>query len=78
MMTLRQFVKNAEAVVGQQKMNMAVKLQKGQVPNMETYHREVGRSEGMDLAMSVLRDMVQQMEDAERDESLPEMPGGQS
>jgi len=78
MMTLRQFVRNAESVVGQQKGNMAIKLQKGQVPNMETYHRQVGQAEGMDLAIGLMKDMLTQMEDAERDADLPEMTGDQS
>lgn len=74
MMTLRQFVKNAEQIVAQQKANMAAKLQKGQIGSMEAYHRQVGQAEGMDLAVSVMKDMLGQIEDAERDQDLPEMP----
>lgn len=73
-MTLRQFVKNAEQIVAQQKGNMAIKLQKGQTPNMESYHRQVGQAEGMDIAIAALKDMLGQLEDAERDSDLPTMP----
>ena len=72
-LTLRGFVKNAEAVVAQQKGNMALKMQKGSLGSMEAYHRDVGRAEGMDMAIGLMKDMLQQLEDAQRDEDLPEM-----
>lgn len=74
MMTLRQFVKNADAVIQQHKMQAAMKLQKGQHQTMEAYNREVGRAEGMEIAIGLLRDMVQKIEDAATNDDLPEMP----
>ncbi len=77
MMTLRQFIKQAGDLVGQQKTQMALKLAKGQCPNMETYNREVGRMEGMDIAVNILREMRNQLEEAEEAQGqLPEMPPG--
>lgn len=71
--TLRGFVKGAEQAVHQQKVNMALKLARGSCANMEAYNREVGRMEGMDQAIGLLKDMLGQIEDAERNQDLPEM-----
>jgi len=74
-MNLRQFVKAAADVAGQQKGNMALKLAKGSCPNMETYNREVGRMEGLDIAIGLLKDMINQLEDQQsQGDQLPEMP----
>ena len=74
-MTLRSFVRNAEGVVAQQKANMAAKMQKGQLANMESYHRDVGRAEGMDMCIGLLKDMLGKIEDAQSHDDLPEMTG---
>jgi len=73
--TLRGFVNDLDKIVQQTQGNMALKLAKGQCPNMETYHREVGRIEGMGLAVQTARDMLTQMETAEQKGDLPEMGG---
>jgi hypothetical protein len=75
-MRIRQFVKHAGELVAQQKGNMALKLAKGSCASMEAYNREVGRMEGLDIAVGMLKDMVQQLEDQEEEKSkgLPEMP----
>lgn len=71
--TLRGFVKAAEQAVNQTKGNMAMKLARGSCGSMEQYNRECGRMEGMDQAVGLLKDMLGQIEDAERNADLPEM-----
>lgn len=71
--TLRAFVKGADQAVQQQKGNMAMKLARGSCASMEAYNREVGRIEGMEQAVGLLKDMLGQIEDAERNADLPEM-----
>lgn len=74
-LTLRKFVKAAGEVVSQQKGQMAMKLAKGSCSSMEAYNREVGRMEGLDLCVGLLRDMLTQIEDQDsQGEGLPEMP----
>ena len=73
--TLRSFLNDFDRVVQQTQVNIALKLAKGSCPNMEEYHRAVGRSEGMDLAVKTAREMLGQMEAAmEDDGNLREMP----
>ena len=74
-LSIRAFVRNAEQVVAQTKVNMALKLQKGATQTMEQYNREVGRAEGMDQTIGLLKDMLGQIEEAERQQDLPEMTG---
>ena len=74
-MTIRKFMNNFKQVVDQQKVNMALKLANGSTVNMEQYNRQVGRMEGLDQAVALFKDMVGQMEDAQRDDDLPEMTG---
>lgn len=74
-LSLRAFVRNAESVVNQTKVNMALKMQKGQLTSLESYHREVGRAEGMDQCIALMKDMLGQLEEAERNQDLPEMTG---
>ncbi len=73
--TLRGFLNDFDRVVQQAQVNIALKLAKGSCPNMEEYHRAVGRSEGMELAVKTAREMLGQMEAAiEDDPALREMP----
>jgi hypothetical protein len=72
--TLRSFINEFEKVVGQNKVQQALKLSKGQCADMEEYNRQVGRLEGMDQAVATLRDMLGQIEAAQAHEDLPEMP----
>lgn len=72
-MTIRGFVKAAEVTVEKAKANMATKLARGSCPNMEQYNRECGRMEGMEQAVVLLKDMLGQLEEAERNADLPEM-----
>lgn len=74
-MTLRQFIKNVEQVVAQTKGNMALKLQRGSLTGMEQYNREVGRAEGLENCVALMKDMLNKMEDADRDKDLPSMTG---
>lgn len=76
-MTLRQFVKAAGEVINAQKVQMADKIARGACPDMSAYNREVGRREGLDLAMGLLKDMLGQVEDQQTaGDQLPEMPPG--
>jgi hypothetical protein len=72
-MTLRDFVNNFAELVKQANVNNALKLAKGQVANMEEYHRQVGRNEGLDSAVTLLREMLGQIEN-QQEGDLPEMP----
>lgn len=73
--TLRSFLNDLDKVVGQTKMNQALKIANGAIPNMEQYHRSCGRLEGMDQVVAIAREMLGQMESAaEEAEGLPEMP----
>ena len=72
-MTIRQFIKNYADVINQHKLELAVKLAKGQIGSMEQYNRAVGRSEGLDQSVQVMRDMMSQLEEADQDSDLPEM-----
>ena len=75
-MTLRGFVNNFAQVIEQTKVNMAIKLQKGQLASMETYNRDVGRAEGLDNAVALARDMLGQIESAVDEDDLPEIGSG--
>jgi hypothetical protein len=74
MMSLRQFVQNAEQLVQQTQLNMALKLQRGSITGMEEYMRQVGRAEGLDQCVTLLKDMLGKVEDMERNKNLEEMP----
>jgi hypothetical protein len=74
-LTLRGFVNDMDKIVQQAQGNMALKLSKGQCPNMESYHREVGRIEGMGIAVTTAREMLSQMEAAEQKGDLQTMDG---
>jgi hypothetical protein len=54
---------------------MSDKLIKGQCGSLEAYHREVGRCEGLGMAVGTAREMLGQMELAAEENELPEMPG---
>jgi len=75
-MTLRAFVNNFSSIVDQSKVSMALKLARGSIGSLEEYKREVGRIEGMDSAVSLMRDMLGRLEAGEDDDLLPEMPQG--
>lgn len=77
-MTIRRFVANVQSVTEQAQNNMAAKLAKGQCRNMEEYNRQVGRIEGLDVGLQLIKDMLGQIEDDERAKDLPEMAGGDS
>lgn len=73
MATINRFVNDLDRVVQQAIQQRALKLVKGQCKDFNEYHREVGRSEGMQIAVDVARDMLRNMELAEDNEQLPEM-----
>jgi hypothetical protein len=73
MATLRGFVNDLAQVVEQTKMQHSLKIASGSVPNMEQYHRSVGRIEGMDQVVKTAREMLGQMEAAVDNDRLPEM-----
>lgn len=75
---LRRFVNDLGRVVEQAKYEQAMSIARGAIPNMEQYHRQVGRLEGMDNTVKVARDMLGQMEAAADQEHLPEMPPGEA
>ena len=72
--TIKKFLKDFESIIGQQQMNMGTQLAKGQCKDMEEYKRIVGRVEGMSLAVQTTKDMITQLQEAEENEALPEMP----
>lgn len=72
-LTIRAFVRNGEQVVAQTKVNMALKLARGSTTDMSDYNRQVGRIEGMEQCVGLFKDMLNQMEEAERNADLPEM-----
>jgi hypothetical protein len=73
--TLRSFLNDLNNVVQQAKVQQAVKLANGACPNMESYHRQCGRSEGMEEVVKLAREMLGQMESAaEESDGLPELP----
>ena len=72
--TLKQFVDDFEVIIKKGQLNMALKLAKGQCATMEQYKREVGRIEGMVLAVQTARDMLKAGEFSLTDNELPEMP----
>lgn len=73
--TLRGFLNDLGQVVQQTKVNQALSLAKGSVPDMERYHRACGRIEGMEEVVKMAREMLGQMEAAAEDKSgLPTMP----
>ena len=72
--TLRKFVTDLDNVIQQTQVSMALKLAKGQCASMEDYKREVGRMEGLSLAITTARDMLGKVEAADDfDNKLPEM-----
>jgi hypothetical protein len=73
-LTIRGFINEFEKVVGQNKVQQSLKLAKGQCADMKEYNRQVGRLEGMDQAVATLREMLGQVEAAQAQEDLPEMP----
>ena len=73
MTTLRGFVNDLANVIEQTKAQHAGKIASGSVPNMEQYHRSVGRIEGMDQAVKTAREMLGQMEAQVDGSQLPEM-----
>ena len=74
-MTLAQFVKELNNLVQQAKTERAMTIAKGALPDMEQYHRQCGRLEGMDAAVQLARDMVNTLRDREDAGDLPEMTG---
>lgn len=74
-MTLSTFIKELAAVVQQAKLERALSMSKGNLPDMETYHRNVGRLEGLDQAVAMARDMHNTLRDRDNDSDLPEMTG---
>lgn len=73
MMTTRQFVFNVDKVVSEAQTSLSLKLAKGSIRNMEEYHRQVGRIEGLGEGLKLIKDMLGKLEDDERESSLGEM-----
>lgn len=73
MTTLRGFVNDLNSVIQQTKVQQALKLANGSCVNMESYHRNCGRMEGMEEVVKMAREMLGQMESAVDDDGLPEM-----
>ena len=73
-MTLNQFVRELNNLVQQAKLDRSLSIAKGAIPDMETYHRQCGRIEGMEQAVAMARDMVNTLRDREDAGDLPEMP----
>jgi len=71
--TLRNFVEDFEKIIAKGHTAMALKLAKGQCGSLEEYKREVGRMEGLVLAVQTAKDMLRQSESPLDDNDLPEM-----
>lgn len=73
--TLRSFVNDLGQVVQQARVQQALKLSNGATPNMEQYHRQCGRMEGMEECVKLAREMLGQLESAaeQSEQQLPEM-----
>ena len=71
---LRAFLNDLDQVIKLTQRNMSDKLIKGQCGSLEAYHREVGRCEGLGMAVGTAREMLGQMELAADEGELPEMP----
>ncbi len=71
--TIREFVKNFKVLIDQQVASNSMSIASGSIPDMEKYHRRVGQNEGLKAAVGLADDMLRQLEDAERDQDLPEM-----
>jgi len=78
MTTLRSFVNDLDKIVQQGKASQAAKIASGSLPNMEQYHRQCGRIEGMEQCVKLARDMLGQMEAAIEDDPLPTMQTGEA
>jgi len=72
--TLRSFLNDLNQVVQQTMVQSALKLGKGSCPNMEQYHRSCGRIEGMEETVKMAREMLGQLENAQEESDLPELP----
>jgi hypothetical protein len=71
---LRKFVNDLERVVAQVKIERAITISKGSIPNMEAYHQHCGHIKGMDYAVGMAKEMLNKLDDDEGDNNpLPEM-----
>jgi hypothetical protein len=72
--TIRHFVKEFRNLISQQVGKNSLQIGRGTCKDMEEYKRKVGFNEGMDAAASLADNMLRQLEEADRDDDLPEMP----
>ena len=74
--TIRQFVRTLQEGLAQAAQQRSLQLGKGQCKNMEEYKRAVGHIDGLNGAGVMAESMMRQLEDAEANDGLPEMPPG--
>lgn len=72
--TIRQFVKDFRGLINQQVGTNSLKIGKGQCASLEDYKRQCGFNDGLNAAAELADNMLRQLEEAERDQDLPEMP----
>ena len=74
MVTLNRFVRDFEAVVAQSINNVNSKVGRAQCKDYPEYRQQCGIISGMELAVGLARDMLRQVEIAEEEGGLGEMP----
>jgi len=73
---MRKFVKDLIQGLNQVGVNRAVQLGKGQCKDHAEYMKHVGFIAGLEQASALADNMLRQVEEADRDEDLPRMDGG--
>lgn len=72
--TIRQFIKDFRQACGQHTIQRAIQLGKGQCKDFEEYKKHTGYIQGVEAAADLADQMLRQIEEAERDQDLPQMP----
>lgn len=72
---VRQFIRDLQNALSQAALQNSLKLGKGQCQDYAEYKRAVGFIAGLETASEVAEKMLRGLEDAERQQDLPPMPG---
>lgn len=75
-MTVSRFVKDFDSVIRQTVAQRGLKLAKGHAKDYPEYQREVGRCEGLAMAVDLAREMLRRAEQSDDEPELPEMKQG--
>lgn len=74
--TLRQFVKDFRNACAQHGAQRSLQLGKGQCKDFEEYKKITGFIAGVEAAGDLANELLRQIEEADENESLPEMRTG--